>query len=292
MEISPVLASIHAYLCADGYVTKNLPSQKHKYYVIALRNTNDILLKDFQEKFERVFKIKPRLIEGQRSIINSKLIYLKITKEFGSFYSWKWRMPKMKEKPLRAWLRSYFDCEGWVTCKSHQNRMIGADCVNEKGIKQIKIALKKLGIKAKVKKRNTRNIFSLFIFGKENLKRFNKKIGFLHPLKKERLEKVMNDYVNYKWDFKKIEEIIKAKAKVKKPEGSIRVVSNLKSNLLTLKKEFLKRHRIKSKLNQRTNGLGTKYYELSINKKEEVKYIINKDIIAEKQKQKWLMLQK
>ena len=133
MKFDENLAAVHAYLCADGYVIKNPKTQKQKYYMIGFRNTNLTLLKDFQEKFEKVFGIKPYLIEGERCRIGNKEIYGLLTKEFGSFYSWEWRMPKLNKKLMKIWLRAYFDCEGWVTCKSHQNRMIGADCVNEKG---------------------------------------------------------------------------------------------------------------------------------------------------------------
>ena len=66
MQFDKNFVSIHAYLCADGYVIKNPKTQKHKYYRIGFRNTNIVLLKDFQEKFEKVFRIKPRLVVRQR----------------------------------------------------------------------------------------------------------------------------------------------------------------------------------------------------------------------------------
>ena len=61
MKFDKNLSAIHGYLCADGYVCTNLPDQKHKYYSIGLRNTNITLLKDFESKFIKVFKIKPKL---------------------------------------------------------------------------------------------------------------------------------------------------------------------------------------------------------------------------------------
>ena len=59
MKLDENLAAVHAYLCADGYVIKNSEAQKQKYYMIGFRNTNLILLKDFQDKFEKVFGVKP-----------------------------------------------------------------------------------------------------------------------------------------------------------------------------------------------------------------------------------------
>ena len=300
MKLDENLAAVHAYLCADGYVIKNSEAQKQKYYMIGFRNTNLILLKDFQDKFEKVFGVKPYLIEGQRCRLGSKQIYDRLTKEFGSFYSWEWKMPKLNKKLSKIWLRAYFDCEGWITCKSHQNRCIGADCVNEIGINQIREALEKVGIKSKVKKRNTRNIFSIFIFGRENLMGFNEKIGFLHPLKKEKLNEVMDDFVDYEWEYpaeKKelavfIDDILKSKGKIKKNRGIIRIISNKEINLIRLQKELNRLFEIDSNINKRTNGIGTIYFELSINKQKQVKYLIEKNLINEKEKEKWLRLRK
>lgn len=286
MKFDESLAAIHAYLCADGYVIKNPETQKHKYYIIGFRNTNLILLKDFQEKFYNYFKIKPRLIEGQRCVINSKELYELLTKKFKSFYSWEWKMPKLNEKLSRIWLGAYFDCEGWVTCKSHQNRMIGADCVNEYGIKQIKKSLEILGIESKVKKRNTRNIFSLFIFGKENLDKFAKLIRFLHPKKAEKLSEVLKDFVVYKWGFPESEEkskeflldILKEKIRIKRPYY-VRIISKEESNLRKLKEQLKRFYDISCLINKSINGIGTIYYELNINRREEVEKLINLELI-------------
>ena len=164
MRINNDLAAIHAYLCGDGYVTRNPPTQKIKYYNLGFRNTNPSLLKDFQHKFHKYFKIKPYLIECERCRIGSKDIYYKLTKSFGSFYSRKWSMPNMNKKLIRTWLRSFFDCEAWVFCKTHQNRHIGIDSVNEQGLEGIRKALEKIGIRV-IKK----TIKPLFLM---NMKRF------------------------------------------------------------------------------------------------------------------------
>src|SRR3989339_467771 len=81
MKFDKNLAAIHAYLCGDGYVIKNPDTQKHKYYYIGLRNTNAVLLKDFQQKFKAVFNVEPRIVEG-RSVNQSKEIYQFLTKDF------------------------------------------------------------------------------------------------------------------------------------------------------------------------------------------------------------------
>jgi len=141
------LAAIHAYLCADGYVIKNPATQKQKYYHIGFRNNNPILLKDFQKKFYNYFKTRPRLRKSERCIVQKKEIYEMLIKQFGSFYSKEWTMPKLTKELKKVWLRAFFDCEGWVFCKSHQNRHIGVDSVNEHGLEDIMHALLSFNIK-------------------------------------------------------------------------------------------------------------------------------------------------
>ncbi len=279
--MSEDLAAVHAYLCADGYVVKHLPNRKHKYYRAGLRNQNLALLKDFQERFEKVFKIRPRLVEGERCEKGSKEIYELLTKEFGSFYSWEWRMPEMNEDLLKVWLRAFFDCEGWVTCESRMNRQLGIDCVNEKGIIQVHEALKRLGISSIVKKRNTRNIYHLGIFGKENILAFREKVGFLHPEKKEKLNGLINDYVDYFWHYPEnrkeskvfIRNLLKGRLRIKQ-QLYLRVISKEEINLIKLKELLKEVYGINGLLNKSKNGSGTTYYELSINRRVEVEKMI------------------
>jgi len=286
MKLDKNLAVVHAYLCADGYVIKNPETQKHKYYRVGFRNTNLILLKDFQEKFEKVFRIKPRLVEGQRCEIGSREIYEKLTKEFGSFYSWEWRMPELNKELIKIWLRAYFDCEGWVFCKTHQNRHIGADCVNERGLNQIIKALNDIEIKTIKKYNKKRNIYRILIYGKKNLNGFYKKIGFLHPDKKEKLKEVLSDFMVYIWNFPEDKEkckrfilnILKEKIKIKKPHYA-RIISKEEYNLEELNKWARYFYDIEGKVNRGINGLGTVYYELNINKKSEIQKLINLKII-------------
>jgi len=300
MRFNVNLAAVHAYLCADGYVIKNPKTQKQKYYMIGFRNTNLILLKDFQKRFEKIFGKKPYIVKEGRCRIGSKEIYQKLTKKFGSFYSWKWKMPELDEKLSVIWLRSFFDCEGWAFCKSHQNRHIGLDCVNEKGLKQIQLALERLQICSIIKKRKNRNTSSLNIYGRSNLIEFENKIGFLHPTKKEKLKEIMNDFVNYYWDFplnkKKLRKFIKnimwEKAKIKKNTWIVRVISNKEKNLLKLRKGLNRLFTIESKVNKRINGIGTIYYQLDINKKEEVKKVIKNNLLNNYEKEKWLKLRR
>ena len=89
MKFDKDLASIHAYLCSDGYVVKNPETQKHKYYYIGLRNTNNVLLEDFQRKFHEKFGVKPIITNEGRCKIQSKEIYNILTKKI-TYYSDRW----------------------------------------------------------------------------------------------------------------------------------------------------------------------------------------------------------
>ena len=297
-EVMNNLAVIHAYLCADGYVIKNSEKSFYKYYMIGFRNTNLILLEDFQKKFQSAFDIKVHLEPGERCRLGSKKIYTFLVNTYGSFYSHHWELPQLEENELRKWLRAYFDCDGWVFCRSRQNRHIGLDSVNEKGIYQIKQALASLGIVSSVRKRSTRPIFSLIIYGKQNLFLFSQLIGFLHPEKKEKLQLVLDDFVSYLWQFPVKEKALKVyvknilleKAKIKPSQGIVRLCSSREENISRLQKELKTLYGLHSLYSKRINGLGTIYYELCVNKKSDVYCLVKNNLLSELEKEKWLKL--
>lgn len=272
MKFSEDMAAIHGYLCADGYVIKNPPSQKHKYYYIGLRNTNDVLLKDFQQRFHRDFGIKPIITNDGRCKIQNKEIFHILTENF-TYYSNKWTMPKIPRRLLSAWLRSYFDCDGWVSVIKAKDRKIGLDSINRKGLFEIKKSLKEnFDINSSVKKRKTRDIWSMAICGKDDLEKFQKNIGFLHPKKASKLKEALNSYVNYRWEIPEsrqdIIKFVKNKGKFSTKRKEIRICSILNINLKELK-QGLELLGIKSTvLGPWKNNWGTSYYTLSIKEKE------------------------
>lgn len=166
------------------------------------------------------------------------------------------------------------------------NRNIGIDCVNKKGIEQVKKALQTIGINSKLKFRDKQKIYRLYIFGKENIIKFKQEIGFLHPKKSEKLNEAIQDYVDYFWHFPKdkteckefIQKLIKEKIRTRKPYYA-RIISKEGINSRRLQ-ELLKRfYDINSIVTKCINGLGTVYYELNINKKEEVQKLIREGFI-------------
>lgn len=194
MKFDENLAAIHAYLCGDGYVIKNPDTQKHKYYYIGLRNTNEVLLKDFQQKFKAVFGITPIITNEGRCKIQNKEIYYILTKDF-SYYSYEWKMPELSREDAKSWLRAFFDCEGWVENQPRKSRLIGLECCNHSGILQIKDELQKLGIASQLVKKKDRTIWRLTICGKENILKYQQEIDFFHPQKKQKLEEALASYV-------------------------------------------------------------------------------------------------
>ena len=249
MKFDKNLAAIHAYLCGDGYVIRNPTTQDHKYYHIGLRNTNAVLLKDFQQKFKAVFNVEPRIVEG-RSIIQNKEIYQFLTNDF-SYYSYEWSFPQLSLENTKAWLRAFFDCEGWVENQPAKSRLIGLECCNEQGILQVKDALHKLGINSQLVKKKGRTIWRLTICEKENMKQFQASINFLHPEKKQKLKEAIASYANYEWKIPTTKEELLAfltqKGKIRETRNELRVLSLLEKNLKNVQKA-LKEHDVPSTL--------------------------------------------
>lgn len=277
MRFNKDLAAIHGYLCSDGYVVKNPESQRHKYYHIGLRNTCLTLLEDFRTRCKKVFKVNPIIYRNERCKFQSKKIYYELTKS-QTYYSERWNLPGLSKKNLSLWLRAYFDCDGWVFVKERQNRHIGLDSINHNGLSQIQQALKRFRIESKVKRVKHGYMSRLLIYQKESLVNYQKHIGFLHPTKKERLKQAIESYVDYTWHFpserNRLKEfvIVLLKEKVKiKYNGIRRIDSILKSNLTNLSKALNELFGIDSKVyGPWINGYGTSYYELVVQKKDEI----------------------
>jgi hypothetical protein len=169
METCTSLAALHGYLSGDGYVIKNPPTQKQKYYLIALRNTEEKLLLDFQEKFEEIFMEIPHISKDKdRCYKGSNLIYEFFTERFGSFYSREWSIPKMTKKCEAIWLRSFFDCEGWVVNIASKNRNIGLDSINHTGlIRSGENSKRRFGIDIKASSNHqNRDTLTMLIYGR------------------------------------------------------------------------------------------------------------------------------
>ncbi|MGE0793392.1 MAG: LAGLIDADG family homing endonuclease [Candidatus Woesearchaeota archaeon] len=266
MKFTISFSAIHAYLCADGYVIKNPPTQKQKYYYIGFRNYNETLLDDFEKQFFRCFGIKPRRCKDGRSVIQNKSLYLELTKNY-SYYSKDWTIPKLNKKQSRIWLRAYFDCEGWVISRKAKDRHIGLDSINEKGIQFIQESLLQFKIKSKLKKVKNRNLFRLLIFGKDNIKKFQKEINFLHPKKKNKIQEAIDSYIDYNWDFSDEQKLLR-KLLLNKKSKRVRINSILKKNIIKLS-HILGKNNIHHTTHPHKNKCSN-YFVLNINMRESI----------------------
>jgi len=278
MKFDSNLSALHGYLCGDGYVIRNPESQKHKYYHIGFRNTNEILLNDFRKRFEILFGLKPHITKEGRCRIQNKEIYNLLTKNF-SYYSYEWQLPTLSKQNLKHWLRAFFDCEGWVENQIAKSRLIGLECCNKTGITDIQKALLKLNIESKISKKKGRTIWRLTICDKSNLIKFRKQIGFLHPNKNNKLTEAINSYVDHNWiipsNKKDLFLFVKEVGKPYHKRNIIRFNSIKLNNLEKLKKA-LNNYQINSTLfGPWTSGTGSKYYCLTI-KKEDFNHERNK----------------
>ncbi|MBT4541128.1 hypothetical protein HOC35_06450 [Candidatus Woesearchaeota archaeon] len=275
LKFNKDLSAIHAYLCADGYVIRN-PEGRSKYYYIGFRNYNETLLNDFEKRFCRYFKVKPRRMKDGRSVVQNKKLYFKLTSEH-SYYSKDWTFPKLSKENLKVWLRAYFDCEGWVMNRKAVDRHIGLDSINHQGIIKIKESLELFGIKCILKKNSKRNISRILIYEKENLIKFKKEIGFLHPNKTIKLNYAIQSYLDYKWKFNtKKDVIVFLKNRIGRINSKrIRICSKFVENLEFISRFLDEEFMIYSTLyGPKYNGLGNKFYELCIQRKEDKEKMI------------------
>ncbi len=269
MKFDKNLASIHGYLCGDGYVVKNGNNINHKYYRIGFRNTNNVLLEDFQKRFKNYFGLEPHIYRLERCQIGNKKIYFTLTKNF-SYYSYQWRMPKLSKDNLKYWLRAFFDCDSWVELRNNSTRSIRLECVNLNGLKQIKKALLIFDINSSsIKTRNRKNIliYRLNICGVDNMKKFNNYIGYLHQNKKILLKKAIKNCYYNKWVIPKNKKdlilFIKRKGRNIYTGKHITFLSIRKYNLINLK-NTLNVYNIKSFI-EKPNKNNLKYYILKAN---------------------------
>lgn len=54
-----------------------------------------------------------------------------------------------------------------------------------------------------------------------------------------------------------------------------------------MQKELNRLLGIDSKVNKRINGIGTIYFELNINKQEDVRKLVDNNLLSKEQKEKW-----
>ena len=121
-------------------------------------------------------------------------------------------------------------------------------------------------------------MFTLIIYSKDSLIRFQKNINYIHQKKKKKLQKAISSYVNYNWNIKNFEQLFKEKVRIRR-EYMLRIISNLEENSVKIRK-CLNKYGIYSKVYKNRNGLDTIYYSLEIQRKEDVRKVLNKNLLS------------
>jgi hypothetical protein len=133
--------------------------------------------------------------------------------------------------------------------------------------------MNQFSIDSNIAERHNRFIWSLTICGKDDLEKFHKQIGFLHPKKAVKLQEALNSYVNYYWDIPETKDdiinFINLKGKPRVIRKEVRLLSIKKINLIKLYTK-LKQFNIDSRiLGPWKNNLGTEYYCLTLKMNDE-----------------------
>jgi len=203
---SQILARILAHLMGDGCVT-------NKYF--AYYNKEEFLLEKFERDLCTLFG-KLHIIKGQvnsgtffRMICNKdiRLFFLSIVDNFKSNYL---RLPLfINSKELqKEFLKSFYDDEGCValriftkTGEIKRNLTLSSNSLfllqEIKEILKLNFNITSNRIIKSLRKRNGREFvnYVLSITGKSNFERFRDLIGFYHPSKIERLNKMISSYI-------------------------------------------------------------------------------------------------
>jgi len=200
-----LLIKIHAYVSSDGIIDtwkcKEIRGNNirvRKRLRVRFYNQEEELIRDYldavrkahpQQKYIRYSK-KRSEIEIRSQIICKSILKL------GKVSTKNWEVPKkLNNKQKIIWTRAFADCDGTVGHYNY-NRYVAIDSINLNGLNQIANTLNKLRISSRIQKVKYREntSYRLIISGKENLIKFNKIIGFMHPIKKKKLKEAIQSY--------------------------------------------------------------------------------------------------
>ena len=100
-------------------------------------------------------------------------------------------------------------CEGFITYQKppRSNRSIDLEMTSKQYIEGLKELLVKLGIVSYINTRKNRNVFSLHIYGKENLLKIKEIIKFTEPIKEDKFNYMLSTYRGFN-DAKQAEGLI------------------------------------------------------------------------------------
>lgn len=201
-----ILSRIIAHLMGDGCVTD-------RYF--AYYNKDETLLDNFEKDVSNLFNvphfIKGKVKSGTKLVqVQNKpiLIFLKSLVE--DYRSFSLSIPKfIKDKTLKSeFLRALYDDEGCVSLRVFRktgelSRNLDIGSKSKTFLEEIKeilendfnIKCNRIGSYGRFLNGKHFTTFKLSITGKENFVIFRDQINFSHPIKKEKLDRMINSYI-------------------------------------------------------------------------------------------------
>jgi len=209
LRITPEFARLHAHICGDGCLFKVKTNRSKKELIqhprkntirnrfhLSYCNTNKLLLKLFIKDLKIAFDRIGVFVPSKNQVdVQAKWLY-DLFRSFGAGKSKEWYVPNeimSASNNIRIeWLKAFFDDEAYI---SKTRKRIVLNIVNKKGLKQIQLLLRKLGIESKLggpyfyKKYYS---YHLTLY-KNYIKRYYELIGFNHPKKRKDLLEVVKN---------------------------------------------------------------------------------------------------
>jgi hypothetical protein len=149
------------------------------------------LLEEFSKDVFYIYKIKVRRRKSTDLVFKSKRVFSRI-KELGGGNSRGWSIGdeilKSKKIVKIFLLRAFFDDEATVDKK---NFVVRIKSMNNAGLNQVSWLMDKVGITSRITGPNCDNSWYLTVT-RRNLIKFQKMIGFNHPEKRLRLNRILN----------------------------------------------------------------------------------------------------
>lgn len=164
LKITPEIARIHAHLCGDGYISHAIVKRSKKElldhprkkivrdrYDIRYTAKNPTLRENFKRDIKNALNRKCSLCSGKRELcVSGKKIFEEFV-NLGVGKSREWLIPEQiltsSNKIICQWLKAFFDDEATI---DPSRKRIRVKSVNFNGLKQIKILLKRVGIKSNI----------------------------------------------------------------------------------------------------------------------------------------------
>ncbi|MFH1588226.1 MAG: LAGLIDADG family homing endonuclease [Candidatus Diapherotrites archaeon] len=195
------LAYIIGVILGDGHLHSNKNNKKGNW-TICVYFDNYCHMKKYNKIIKNEIGIKAK-INKEKNCFNCYFCSKAIHWFFMSFFKLvngakfdKIIIPKRiidskNRKIINSCIQGLFDSDGTVT-----KRYAGFSSTSKKIVNQVHLILEKQGISPKkhkwLKNKKYKMLYSTRIGNKEGIKKFQKKIGFRHPVKKERLNTLLN----------------------------------------------------------------------------------------------------